>query len=156
MYGIKLGLSFRYYFKRNAPIGWYIEPKFSVGYFQTDELFDKYLCKYNSTNEISYCEDIDGGKVLVTFMTAGISLKVGNQKYFGKSDRFVFDYNFGFQYFPYKENPTDDETIEYFDEYGNKTIVFVEYNGNFVNGLVWYTIGAGSVIYANLSIGYNF
>jgi len=156
MCGVKLEPAFRYYFKKDAPTGWYIEPKLSIGYFQTGELFEKYSTKYNSSNEIIDWQDLDGGSIIVSFMPVGGSLKIGHQHFFGKKDQFILDYNLGFQYFPYKENVTKDEIIEYYDENGDRNEIVTIYEGSFAHGIVWYTIGAGSVIYSNLSIGYNF
>ena len=93
------------------------------------------------------------------FIPIGVSLKFGRQSHFGKRKRLVFDYNFGFQFFPYNY-PDDQEINDYFDNTGNR-IRIVTTQGTIKdaipgNYLFWYFIGPGSFFQANMSLGYNF
>ena len=155
--GIKIEPTFRYYLKNNAPTGWYIEPKFLIGYFNTEEDFNTVHNTYNTNDRLINYEVVYFKKKL-SFIPIGASLKVGHQKYFGNNNRFVLDYNFGLQYFPYNY-PKDQETTEYNDINGDQNVIITSpgaiepYIGN--EGF-WYLFGAGSIFYANISIGYNF
>ena len=158
--GIKIEPNLRYYFKSQAPIGWYIEPKLLIGFFNTEEAFNKRLYVYNANDSLIKEEILEEYFMKkLTFIPIGASLKVGQQKYFGKNKRFVFDYNFGFQYFPYNYSKKDEQTV-YYDTFGNKNVIETSHGGIRdampVNQLFWYFIGSGSILYANISIGYNF
>jgi len=158
--GIKIEPAFRFYFKSQAPINWYVETKFLIGFFNTKEVFNKRLYVYNANDSLIKNEILDEGFMKeLTFIPIGASLKIGQQKFFGKMKRFVFDYNFGFQYFPYNYSKKVEQT-EYIDTYGNKNVVETSQGGIRdampVNGFFWYIFGAGAILNTNISIGYNF
>jgi hypothetical protein len=155
--GIKIEPAFRYYFKKHSPTGWYIEPKLLIGYFNTKEDFKKFYYTYNASGNLINHKEEDYQNTL-SFIPMGVALKVGLQKYFGKKNRFVFDYNFGFQYFPYNYSRKH-ETTEYYDLNGNRNVIETSPGGiepNPGNSAFWYLFGAGSIFYSNISIGYNF
>ncbi|NLL29176.1 MAG: hypothetical protein GX259_10305 [Bacteroidales bacterium] len=153
--GIKFEPTFRYYFKHHAPTGWYIEQKFAIGYFYTIEEFEKEHCIYDANNKLKEYR-LEYYHKKLPFYTHGASLKFGIQKFCGKKKRFVFDYNFGFQYFPYRYSGGNDDA-EYYDAFGNKNVITVSSSqGIPANEIYWYMFGAGSIIYSNISIGYNF
>lgn len=160
MTGIKIEPTYRYYFKRHTPTGWYFEPKLLIGIFNTKAEFNKRLYVYNANDSLikeEILEDFFMKKL--TFIPIGASLKFGQQKFFGKNKRYVFDYNFGFQYFPYNYSKKDEQTI-YYDTFGNRNVIVTSHGGGEptmpANELFWYFFGAGSVFYSNISIGYNF
>ncbi|MEK6615254.1 MAG: hypothetical protein AABZ32_03955 [Bacteroidota bacterium] len=159
VFGIKIEPTFRFYFKANAPEGWYIHPNLSVGYFRTKETFTRRHYTYDANNILINTE-IDEYNKEVYFTPVGFTLKAGHQNYFGKNKRFVFDYNFGLQYFPYNYYSRIDEQTEYYDNNGNKNVVETSHGGIRdaipVNSLIWYFFGAGSVLNSNISIGYVF
>lgn len=164
--GVKVEPHFRYYFKRQAPSGWYIEPKLSIGYFQTQEPFEQRQYTYNSSDSlISERLLMSNLKKNVSFMPAGITLKVGVQKFLGSHQRWVLDYNIGLQCFPMmdiRQKPLTDynDRNEFIDEWGNRIVTETvprEHAEGPPKGLAfWYLFGAGSFINTNLSFGYRF
>ena len=158
--GIKIEPTFRYYFKKHAPTGWYIEPKLSIGYFRTEEIYNKIQYTYNSNDSLIKQEIIDASfRQKVYFVPFGASLKIGQQLLFGKNKQFVFDYNFGFQYFSYNY-PMKKEKTEYIDLNGNRIIIETS-AGSLLekfpgNEFYWNLFGPGSIFNSNISFGYNF
>lgn len=159
MTGIKFEPAFRYYFKHHAPTGWYVEPKFLIGRFNTKEFFNSVLYTYNDKDSLINQEALGESKKDLSFTPVGGALKFGIQKYFGRKQRFVFDYNLGVQYFPYNF-PRKETQTQYSDGSGNETIIVTSYGSQRdappTNYLFWSFIGAGSFLYTNVSIGYNF
>jgi hypothetical protein len=158
--GIKIEPSVRHYFKSQAPIGWYIETKLQVGYFSTKEIYNKIQYTYNSNDSLINEEILESSfRKKVQFIPFGASLKIGQQILFGKNKRFVFDYNFGLQYFSYNY-PRKKESTEYFDLNGNRNVIETSPGSlleNFPgNEFYWNLFGPGSIFYSNISIGYNF
>jgi hypothetical protein len=158
--GIKAEPSFRYYFKKNAPTGWYIQPKFSIGYFSTQEKCSKILYTYSPNDSLLSTDFLDKKFIKeLRFMPVGASVKFGIQKYFGKKKRFVFDYNLGLQYFPLNYK-IKDEKYEYIDTDGNKKVLLL--SKSWIKEsipekvLYWYLFGPGSFFETNISLGFNF
>ena len=158
--GIKIEPSFRYYFKHHAPIGWYLQPKVSIGYFFARENYSRNLFTYNSSDSLISQKTIDESfKKDLRFFPIGASLKSGIQKYFGKDKRFFFDYNLGIQCCPLYYNKKEEQS-EYFDTNGNKNIIVTAPSliktGLWGQAIYWYVFGPGSFFDTNISIGYNF
>jgi len=128
--GFKLSTFYQYYLVNNLNGGIYLEPKLSFGYFDAD-----YITYYKGDHHIHQSKK---------FWTGGAGLSLGFLAY--GSDRVVFGFSIGLQYFP----TTAANTIIYNgEEYNRKPTTGIEI-------LFWEGVGPGAVVDFNFLIGIKF
>lgn len=137
----------RFYFKRNAPEGFYAQAKIPLGLFKNE--YTAFISDDGTNIPIrDYYGNLINGEVKdkkQTFFNAGLGLAVGWQMLFGKTDNWSLDFNMGVKFVSGIPEPED----VYVSEYD-----FTSSNAWSNTG--WYLTAPGSIFDVLLTIGYRF